>query len=106
MQFELVAPYEMSPGQKEAVEMLMLNYLEKDKQTLLGITGSGKTFVMANLINRIQKPTLIIAHNKTLAAHLYTELKDIFRGIELRILFLVMIIISLSLICLRLIHIL
>ena len=78
MQFELVAPYEMSPGQKEAVELLMMNYLEKDKQTLLGITGSGKTFVMANLINRIQKPTLIIAHNKTLAAQLYTELKDFF----------------------------
>ena len=80
MQFELVAPYEMSPGQKEAVELLMMNYLEKDKQTLLGITGSGKTFVMANLINRIQKPTLIIAHNKTLAAQLYTELKDFFQS--------------------------
>jgi len=78
MQFELVAPYEMSPCQREAVEMLMMNYLEKDKQTLLGITGSGKTFVMANLINSIQKPTLIIAHNKTLAAQLYTELKDLF----------------------------
>ena len=78
MQFQLVAPYKMSPGQEEAVEQLVANYARKDKQTLLGITGSGKTFVMANLINKLQKPTLIIAHNKTLAAQLYTELKQCF----------------------------
>jgi excinuclease ABC subunit B len=66
MQFNLVAPYETSPGQEDAVEQLVKNFSSKEKQTLLGITGSGKTFVMANLINRLQTPTLIIAHNKTL----------------------------------------
>jgi len=65
----------MSPGQEAAVEQLTKNFSVKDKQTLLGITGSGKTFVMANLINKVQKPTLILAHNKTLAAQLYGELK-------------------------------
>jgi excinuclease ABC subunit B len=54
------------------------NFAKNEKQTLLGITGSGKTFVMANLINKLQKPTLIIAHNKTLAAQLYAELKELF----------------------------
>ena len=78
MRFNLVAPYEMSPGQAEAVEELVKNFSSKQKQTLLGITGSGKTFVMANLINRLQTPTLIIAHNKTLAAQLYSELKGFF----------------------------
>jgi excinuclease ABC subunit B len=78
LQFQLVAPYSMSSGQKEAVENLVNNFSTKDKQTLLGITGSGKTFVMANLISRLQKPTLIIAHNKILAAQLYAELKELF----------------------------
>jgi len=78
MQFQLTAPYLPSPGQEAAVEKLVNNFSRKDKQTLLGITGSGKTFVMAKVINRIQKPTLIIAHNKTLAAQLYAELKELF----------------------------
>ncbi|MCX8150836.1 MAG: excinuclease ABC subunit UvrB [Candidatus Bathyarchaeota archaeon] len=78
MQFELVAPFKTSPGQEEAVEKIVAGFSKKDKQTLLGITGSGKTFVMANVINRLQKPTLIIAHNKTLAAQLYAELKEFF----------------------------
>src|SRR5512136_750937 len=78
MQFELVAPYKMSPGQETAVEELVKNFATKDKQTLLGITGSGKTFVMANVIAKLQKPTLILAHNKTLAAQLYAELKEFF----------------------------
>ncbi len=78
MQFELVAPYKISPGQQEAVEKLIQNFQTKDKQTLLGITGSGKTFVMANVIQKLQKPTLILAHNKTLAAQLYGELKELF----------------------------
>ena len=78
MQFELVAPYAISPGQKEAVEQLTKGFAAKDKQTLLGITGSGKTFIMANVIEKLQKPTLIIAHNKTLAAQLYGELKELF----------------------------
>ncbi len=78
MQFQLIAPFEPSPGQAAAVEQLVKNFASKDKQTLLGITGSGKTFVMANLINKLQKPTLILAHNKTLAAQLYAELKELF----------------------------
>jgi excinuclease ABC subunit B len=78
MQFELVAPFKISPGQEEATEKLVKNFPLKEKQTLLGITGSGKTFVMANVINRLQKPTLILAHNKILAAQLYGELKELF----------------------------
>jgi excinuclease ABC subunit B len=76
--FELVSPYKISPGQEAAVEQLVQNYKAKDKQTLLGITGSGKTYVMANVISKLQKPTLILAHNKTLAAQLYGELKELF----------------------------
>jgi excinuclease ABC subunit B len=78
MQFELISPYQMSPGQETAVQQLVSNFAKKDKQTLLGITGSGKTFVMANVINRLQKPALILAHNKILAAQLYGELKELF----------------------------
>ncbi len=78
VQFELVAPFQISPGQQSAVEQLLKNFSTKPKQTLLGITGSGKTFVMANVINKLQKPALIIAHNKTLAAQLYAELKELF----------------------------
>jgi excinuclease ABC subunit B len=78
VQFELVAQFQISPGQQAAVEQIVKNFSPKPKQTLLGITGSGKTFVMANVINKLQKPTLIIAHNKTLAAQLYAELKEFF----------------------------
>ncbi len=78
MQFQLVAPFQTSPGQEKAVEQIVKNFEVKDKQTLLGITGSGKTFVMANVINCLQKPTLIIAHNKILAAQLFGELKMLF----------------------------
>ena len=78
MQFQLIAPFKQSPGQQIAVNQLVDGFSKKEKQTLLGITGSGKTFVMANLIQRLQKPTLIIAHNKTLAAQLYAELKEFF----------------------------
>src|SRR5512136_641590 len=78
MQFQLTASFQPSSGQQTAVNQLVKNFSKKEKQTLLGITGSGKTFVMANLIQRLQKPTLIIAHNKTLAAQLYAELKELF----------------------------
>ncbi|XES76269.1 MAG: excinuclease ABC subunit UvrB [Candidatus Bathyarchaeia archaeon] len=78
MQFQLTAPFKTSPGQEKAVDQIVKNFTTKDKQTLLGITGSGKTFVMANVVQRLQKPTLIIAHNKTLAAQLYAELKELF----------------------------
>jgi excinuclease ABC subunit B len=78
MQFELVSPFKISSGQEAAVKKIVANFDKKEKQTLLGITGSGKTFVMANVINKLQKPTLIIAHNKILAAQLYAELKEYF----------------------------
>jgi excinuclease ABC subunit B len=78
VQFELVAPFQISPGQQAAVDQLVENLSIKPKQTLLGITGSGKTFVMANVINKLQRSALIIAHNKTLAAQLYAELKELF----------------------------
>ncbi len=78
MRFTLKAPYKISPGQETAVEKIVSGFFKFQKQTLLGITGSGKTFVMANVIESLQKPTLIIAHNKTLAAQLYTELKELF----------------------------
>ncbi len=78
MQFELISPYKISSGQETAVKDIVENFSKKDKQTLLGITGSGKTFVMANVINKLQKPTLILAHNKILAAQLYGELRELF----------------------------
>ncbi|MEJ2272425.1 MAG: excinuclease ABC subunit UvrB [Candidatus Bathyarchaeota archaeon] len=78
MKFKLVSPFNPSPGQQDAIDNLVKGFSKKEKQTLLGITGSGKTFVMANLIERLQKPTLIVAHNKTLAAQLYAELKEFF----------------------------
>ena len=73
-----MSPYKISTGQESAVEQLVKNFATKDNQTLLGITGSGKTFVMANVISKLQKPALILAHNKTLAAQLYGELKELF----------------------------
>ena len=77
--FEIVSKYKPSGDQPKAIEQLV-DGLKKgdDAQTLLGITGSGKTFTIANVIERIQKPTLIIAHNKTLAAQLYNEFKELF----------------------------
>jgi excinuclease ABC subunit B len=72
MYFTLNAPYSPSVSQEEAIDTLTKNFHTTKKQTLLGITGSGKTFVMANMIVALQKPTLIIAHNKTLAAQLFT----------------------------------
>jgi len=77
--FEVVSPYQPTGDQPEAVEKLAQGFLNGKKfQTLLGVTGSGKTFTMANIIEKIQKPTLVIAHNKTLAAQLYNELKEFF----------------------------
>jgi excinuclease ABC subunit B len=78
MRFELNAPFKISPGQEKAVDQIVNNFATKSKQTLLGLTGSGKTFVMANVINCLQKPTLIISHNKILAAQLYGELQGFF----------------------------
>src|SRR3989344_6180839 len=77
--FKLQANFSMSLGQQEAVDLLYHGITRNVKhQTLLGVTGSGKTFTMANIITRIQKPTLVLAHNKTLAAQLYSEFKEFF----------------------------
>ncbi len=77
--FEVVSPYKMAGDQPEAVEKLSQGFLNGvDEQVLLGVTGSGKTFTMANIIERVQKPTLVLAHNKTLAAQLCTELREFF----------------------------
>ncbi len=77
--FKIVSKYRPSGDQPKAIEQLVKG-IERgdDAQTLLGITGSGKTFTIANVIERVQKPTLIIAHNKTLAAQLYNEFKELF----------------------------
>ena len=77
--FELVSKYKPAGDQPKAIQELVEGLKAgDDTQTLLGITGSGKTFTIANVIEQIQKPTLIIAHNKTLAAQLYNEFKELF----------------------------
>ena len=77
--FQLISEYQPTGDQPEAIEKLSKVVKKGNKfQTLLGVTGSGKTFTMANIIQRTQKPTLIIAHNKTLAAQLYSEFKEFF----------------------------
>jgi len=78
-EFLLNTKYNLSVDQNIAVNTLVKNLqLEKEKQVLLGVTGSGKTFVMANVISQLQKPTLVLSHNKTLAAQLYEEFKQFF----------------------------
>lgn len=77
--FELVSSYSLSGDQPQAVDKLTKGILEGKKyQTLLGVTGSGKTFTMANVIARVNRPTLVLAHNKTLAGQLYSEFKELF----------------------------
>lgn len=77
--FELVAPYHPTGDQPQAIENLTNSILNGNKeQVLLGVTGSGKTFTMANIIAKVNKPTLILAHNKTLAAQLCSEFKEFF----------------------------
>ncbi|RJE47472.1 MULTISPECIES: excinuclease ABC subunit UvrB [unclassified Dehalobacter] len=79
MEFQLRAPYSLSGDQPQAVDKLAEGVLAgKKHQTLLGVTGSGKTFTMASIIERVQKPTLVLAHNKTLAGQLYCEFKEFF----------------------------
>jgi len=79
MEFRLRAPYGLSGDQPQAVDKLTRSLLAGNPhQTLLGVTGSGKTFTMANIISRLQRPTLILAHNKTLAGQLYCEFKEFF----------------------------
>jgi excinuclease ABC subunit B len=77
--FELVSKYSPSGDQPKAIEKLVNGIKENKKhQVLLGVTGSGKTFTMANIIEKVQKPTLVLAHNKTLAGQLYAEFKELF----------------------------
>ncbi len=78
-EFKVHAPYEPTGDQPQAIKALTDGFLEGNQfQTLLGVTGSGKTFTMANVIQALNKPTLIISHNKTLAAQLYGEMKEFF----------------------------
>ena len=78
-QFRVVSPYEPSGDQPEAIEALAAG-LENgiEEQVLLGVTGSGKTYTMAKVIERLQRPTLVLAHNKTLAAQLCSEFREFF----------------------------
>ncbi len=77
--FELVSEFAMTGDQPSAVSRLAAGVSEGiAKQTLLGVTGSGKTFTMANIVQQVQRPTLVMAHNKTLAAQLASEFKEFF----------------------------
>lgn len=77
--FKLVSPYQPTGDQPQAIDQLVKGFKEGNQfETLLGVTGSGKTFTMANVIQALNKPTLILAHNKTLAAQLYGEFKEFF----------------------------
>ena len=77
--FKLHSEYKPTGDQPQAIEKLVEGFKEGNQfETLLGVTGSGKTFTMANVIARLNKPTLILAHNKTLAAQLYGEMKEFF----------------------------
>lgn len=78
-EFKIVSEYSPTGDQPQAIETLVKGFEKDNKfQTLLGVTGSGKTYTMANIIQQLQKPTLIMAHNKTLAAQLYSEFKEFF----------------------------
>jgi len=79
MEFKLHSKYKPTGDQPQAIEYLSNGIIDNKRcQTLLGVTGSGKTFTMANIIEKVQKPTLILAHNKTLAGQLYSEFKEFF----------------------------
>ncbi len=79
MKFQVISSYEPTGDQPQAIEKLSNGILNGEKyQTLLGVTGSGKTFTVANVIQNVEKPTLVLAHNKTLAAQLYSEFKQFF----------------------------
>ena len=79
MLFKLHSEYKPTGDQPQAIEKLVKGFKEGNQfETLVGVTGSGKTFTMANVIEQLQKPTLIISHNKTLAGQLYGEMKEFF----------------------------
>src|SRR5690606_4331981 len=77
--FKIARPYQPAGDQPDAIRELSAGILEGEKfQTLLGVTGSGKTFTMANVIQQVQRPTLVLTHNKTLVAQLYGEFRQFF----------------------------
>ncbi|MFP6671184.1 MAG: DEAD/DEAH box helicase family protein, partial [Pirellulaceae bacterium] len=77
MKFELVSSFEPAGDQPQAIDSLCEGFQKgQSQQVLMGVTGSVKTFTMANVIARMQKPTLVVSHNKTLAAQLYSEFKQ------------------------------
>lgn len=77
--FELVSSYKPTGDQPQAIEQLVAGiHAGKREQVLLGVTGSGKTFTMANVIAQVNRPTLVLAHNKTLAAQLCSEFRELF----------------------------
>ena len=79
MDFKLHSEYKPTGDQPEAIKQLVEGFKKGNQfQTLLGVTGSGKTFTMANVIEQLNKPTLVLAHNKTLAAQLYSEFREFF----------------------------
>jgi excinuclease ABC subunit B len=79
MDFKLTAEFQPTGDQPDAIKQLVEGFIRGDKfQTLLGVTGSGKTFTIANVIANLNRPTLILSHNKTLAAQLYGEFKQFF----------------------------
>ena len=79
MNFNITSEFDPTGDQPQAIKQLVDGITKNEKyQTLLGVTGSGKTFTVANVINEIQRPTLVLAHNKTLAAQLYSEFKQFF----------------------------
>ena len=78
-EFNLVSKFKPTGDQPEAIKKIVEGLRSKNKyQTLKGVTGSGKTFTMANVIQEVQRPTLVLAHNKTLAYQLFTEFKEFF----------------------------
>src|SRR5690242_7875566 len=79
MKFKLAGPMKPKGDQPQAIDKLVEGLKRGDRcQTLLGVTGSGKTFTIANVVQKINKPTLVLSHNKTLAAQLYSEFKELF----------------------------
>ena len=101
--FKLESPFKPTGDQPQAIEKLVFGVREGLKnQVLLGVTGSGKTFTMANLIKEVNMPALVISHNKTLAGQLYQEFRDFSQKTLFVILFLIMITINQRLIFLKL----
>ena len=77
--FQIVSPFKPTGDQPTAIKQLVEGIRDNKKfQVLLGATGTGKTFTMANIIEQVQRPTLVLVHNKTLAGHLYSEFQDLF----------------------------